>query len=192
MVVQYPALELQEEISVPTSPRLSVTMPSEEFERNEDIEIGNKGQKFFQVAEDVSKSLSLLHHEDVSAAMLKLAKDYKRKSGYNLGTSTAAIRNAEVTKGWEEFVNSFDVKSVVFVTTPLGVAQACAALLFMMAYLAIFLPATYGPPFINAINEKAIKPSMSKAIPLLEHGKTKIMSLADKVPQTSRREDGLS
>jgi hypothetical protein len=147
---------------------------------NIDPEMGNDGERFFAVAGEVSTSLSTLHHEDVSGAMMRLAKEFKEKAGHNLGTSSAALRNAEVTKGWDEFVNSFDVKSVVLVKTPLGIAQACAALIFMVAYLAIFLPATYGPPLVMTVKKNAIRPALEKAGPLLELGKHKVMALTGK------------
>jgi hypothetical protein len=143
-----------------------------------DPEMGNDGEKFFAVAGEVSTSLSTLHHEDLSGAFMTLAKDFKEKAGHNLGTSSAAIRNAEVTKGWDEFVNSFDVKSVLLVKTPLGIAQACAALLFIVAYFAIFLPTTYAPPLLTAINDRAVKPAIEKATPIFQQGKRKVQELA--------------
>ena len=135
----------------------------------------NEGENFFEFAKQVSSSFSKLRHQDVSAAMMAMAKKEWVNAGQNLHESSTEIRKADLTKDWSVFINSFDVKSIVLDKTPRGVYHACASAFFIAVYLVVFLPATYGVPLLSTINEKAIKPALSFVGPIIEQKKDKVI-----------------
>lgn len=123
----------------------------------------NEGENFFEFAKQVSSSFLKLSHQDVSAAMMVMAKKQWVNAGQNLHESSTEIRKADLTKGWSVFINSFDVRIVIDKTLR-GLYHACASVIFIVVYLVVFLPATYGLPLLSTINEKAIKPAFSFVI----------------------------